>query len=409
MGHHPLALRASELWARVDPSLAFVPQCDRTALKGLRNAFASACPLTVLTGAGKLGTNRVITSFLEEIEVDADVVRIPKPCLDATECMRDVVRALGFDTKDLILRDLESIFRMFLSFQKTHRRRTVLCIEETEVIDRWVLDKVRSLVQLEMQRNFGLAIILAGRQNINALLHEQPLKSVFAQAGRRVEVAPFELDETRAFVRQRSESDGIDDISQILAFEAVDLIHELSGGVQDTVTCLCRESFQLAHEQGTVPVTTDIIERAAESLQEMSGQTSNGKLVPAEIDRARSSKGRLIARIDGEVIDEREIDKDRILIGRDRQCDICIVSPVVSRQHACVESTPAGLYFVDLGSTNGSFVGGAPIDRVMLEENEVIVVGDCRIEFVPADYGHDWIGDMELRDGIEARTVAGAV
>jgi ABC-type multidrug transport system ATPase subunit len=54
--------------------------------------------------------------------------------------------------------------------------------------------------------------------------------------------------------------------------------------------------------------------------------------------------------------------KNRVLIGRAPDCDVCLSHPMVSRYHAMLERTPMGLRLRDLSSVNGISVGG---DRVL--------------------------------------------
>ena len=50
-----------------------------------------------------------------------------------------------------------------------------------------------------------------------------------------------------------------------------------------------------------------------------------------------------------------------VVVGRDRQCDLVIDSPLISREHARLLATPEGLLLQDLRSTNGTFVNGQRI------------------------------------------------
>jgi ABC-type multidrug transport system ATPase subunit/pSer/pThr/pTyr-binding forkhead associated (FHA) protein len=63
-------------------------------------------------------------------------------------------------------------------------------------------------------------------------------------------------------------------------------------------------------------------------------------------------------------------------IGRDPESDVVVADLQVSRRHAEIRSLGDGRYeAVDLGSHNGTFVNGRRIERVVLEELDVISVG----------------------------------
>jgi ABC-type multidrug transport system ATPase subunit len=69
-------------------------------------------------------------------------------------------------------------------------------------------------------------------------------------------------------------------------------------------------------------------------------------------------------------------DKDRLVIGRAPDCDICLPHPMVSRYHALVERVPEGLRLRDLASVNGVSLGGVRItEPVLIQEGVRVGVG----------------------------------
>jgi transcriptional regulator with GAF, ATPase, and Fis domain len=70
-------------------------------------------------------------------------------------------------------------------------------------------------------------------------------------------------------------------------------------------------------------------------------------------------------------------DTARITVGRSRTCDICIDHPSVSREHAIFHGGRP-IYVEDLGSTNGTTVGGTRVPsgaRVPIERGQVVTIG----------------------------------
>jgi pSer/pThr/pTyr-binding forkhead associated (FHA) protein len=68
-------------------------------------------------------------------------------------------------------------------------------------------------------------------------------------------------------------------------------------------------------------------------------------------------------------------------IGRDPACQIRIDAPGVSRRHAMIRTDDAGTPVLeDLGSTNGTFVGGRRVRKpVVLEDGQSIRVGEATL------------------------------
>ncbi len=62
-------------------------------------------------------------------------------------------------------------------------------------------------------------------------------------------------------------------------------------------------------------------------------------------------------------------------IGRDTQCEIVISDLAVSRQHARVQWEGADLVLEDLGSSRGTYVNGAPVQRCTLKTGDVVRFG----------------------------------
>jgi pSer/pThr/pTyr-binding forkhead associated (FHA) protein len=70
----------------------------------------------------------------------------------------------------------------------------------------------------------------------------------------------------------------------------------------------------------------------------------------------------------------------QFVIGRDPQCHLRPASPVISKRHCAILRKQDKVFLRDFGSTNGSFVNGAPVKgEVELKDNDHVKVGP--IEF----------------------------
>lgn len=74
--------------------------------------------------------------------------------------------------------------------------------------------------------------------------------------------------------------------------------------------------------------------------------------------------------------------KERITrIGRAGGNDIVLADPKTSRFHAEIEHVPEGYVIRDLGSTNGTLVRGRRVEERLLEDGDVITLGETSIKF----------------------------
>lgn len=91
---------------------------------------------------------------------------------------------------------------------------------------------------------------------------------------------------------------------------------------------------------------------------------------------------KLILSLEGSVIREVPLDKERITIGRRPQNDIQIENLAVSGEHACIVTILNDSFLEDLGSTNGTLVNGNPIKKHILQNNDVIEIGKYKLKYV---------------------------
>jgi hypothetical protein len=69
-------------------------------------------------------------------------------------------------------------------------------------------------------------------------------------------------------------------------------------------------------------------------------------------------------------------------IGRSEENDIVIANPNVSRRHARLSRLENGFVVEDLGSTNGTLLDDAPIERERIESGDVLTFGGITAHFV---------------------------
>jgi pSer/pThr/pTyr-binding forkhead associated (FHA) protein len=91
---------------------------------------------------------------------------------------------------------------------------------------------------------------------------------------------------------------------------------------------------------------------------------------------------KLILSLEGSVIREVPLDKERVTIGRKPQNDIQIENLAVSGEHAQVVTILKDSFLEDLGSTNGTLVNGNPVRKHILKDNDLIEIGKYKLKFV---------------------------
>ena len=98
---------------------------------------------------------------------------------------------------------------------------------------------------------------------------------------------------------------------------------------------------------------------------------------------------RLILSLDGQILAEYNMSKERYTIGRLPDNDIRIDNPAVSGHHSLVINILNDSFLEDLNSTNGTYANGKLIKKHALQHGDVITVGHHQLRFVEDDEQQD--------------------
>src|ERR1043165_3230829 len=78
------------------------------------------------------------------------------------------------------------------------------------------------------------------------------------------------------------------------------------------------------------------------------------------------SMGKLVVSLDGVVIKEVQITKDKTTLGRRPYNDIVIDNLAVSGEHAVLQMVGAAGFIEDLNTTNGTYINGKAVKKQLL-------------------------------------------
>ena len=100
---------------------------------------------------------------------------------------------------------------------------------------------------------------------------------------------------------------------------------------------------------------------------------------------------KMIVSIDGVVIKEVQLTKDRTSLGRRPYNDIVIDNLAVSGEHAVLQMSGAEVHVEDLNSTNGTYVNGKAVKKQLLQNSDMVEIGKYKIKYVneTADAGFE--------------------
>jgi hypothetical protein len=108
--------------------------------------------------------------------------------------------------------------------------------------------------------------------------------------------------------------------------------------------------------------------------------------------------GKLVVSLDGVVIKDVQITKDKTTLGRRPYNDIVIDNLAVSGEHAVLQMVGADVFIEDLNSTNGTYINGKAIKKQLLQHNDTVEIGKYKIKYLVDESG-EYEKTMIMRPG----------
>ncbi len=108
---------------------------------------------------------------------------------------------------------------------------------------------------------------------------------------------------------------------------------------------------------------------------------------------------KMIVSIDGVVIKEVQLTKDRTSLGRRPYNDIVIDNLAVSGEHAVLQMSGTDVFVEDLNSTNGTYLNGKAVKKQQLNNGDTVEIGKYKIKYVSEVVGAGFEKTMIIKAG----------
>ena len=118
---------------------------------------------------------------------------------------------------------------------------------------------------------------------------------------------------------------------------------------------------------------------------------------------------KLILSMDGAVIKEYPLNKERMTIGRKAHNDIVIDNLAVSGEHAAIVTILHDSFLEDMDSTNGLEVNGIATKKHFLQNNDLIEIGKYKLKYINDQVTQTNAADFEKTMVLRAPTKPQAV
>ena len=182
-------------------------------------------------------------------------------------------------------------------------------------------------------------------------------------------------DETRDYIHEKLLAAGAEFPAFVFPTTVCDELWRASGGWPGIIDRIALLALARAD---SLPVSSDVVEHPALPNGTWDSELSQEAPEEPEIP---ASPPHLVVTNNGSILQELDLDKGRLLIGRSEHNDIAINSRFISRHHALLVRHGNATFLMDLNSTNGTFVNAERVSNHVLMHDDVITVGHHRIKF----------------------------
>ncbi|HEY0748456.1 MAG TPA: AAA family ATPase [Steroidobacteraceae bacterium] len=227
-----------------DPSFLYASQQHAAALTMLEYAVESQASFCLLTGEIGSGKTTVIRRLLRSLG-ESVTVGLVSNTHDRFQSIHPwALSALGIVPRDASeIGKYEALIDFFIR-EYGAGRRTLLIFDEAQNLSVRTLEELRLLSNVNSEEDVALQIVLVGQPELRLKLARPKLKQ-FAQ---RVTV-DFHLDaltlaDADAYIRHRLTTAGGD--GALFQREAIEFIHQFSGGIPRVMNQLCDLSLVYA-------------------------------------------------------------------------------------------------------------------------------------------------------------------
>ena len=248
-----------------DPAMLYLTAQHQEALAGLMYAVLDAKGLVVLTGEAGTGKTTLLARTLQRLpapRVRASLV--VNPSLTSREFLEMALIGWGIaDPPESKAQQLLLLQKMLLQ-ARADGQIVLLVVDEAHALSADLLEEIRLLGNFEQPDCKLLQILLAGQNELNALLNHDNLRQFKQRIAVRLKVEPLRGPAVREYIHFRwTEAGGAEPPFTAAAYSGISLS---SGGIPRVINALCDNALTLALAEGAALVTDVHIREACRDL-----------------------------------------------------------------------------------------------------------------------------------------------
>ena len=348
---------------------------QRDALAMLRETCETPHGLAVLQGPSLAGKSTLIKRFVGSLDRDMAVAVVDGAGLNTHDLLEATLRQFGYELESDSNSELFAMIRVFAMQQTAHHHPPLLILENTHALKPGALHTLCELANLKVRHLSAMRFVLVSDRSLARILELQAMEAVAKRVTADFHLHPMTREEARQYLYMKLRAAGAVHPDRVFTAENCDALWEASAGWPGILDRLALLAIAKAE---ALPIPDEVIERPM--LPNGTWDDEHLEQIDDEIAPILANPTLYVTH-EGKTIQERSLDRARMLIGRAEHNDISIPSRFISRHHALIARHGNTTFLMDLNSTNGTFVNSKRVSNQVLRDNDIITIGNHRIKF----------------------------
>jgi len=380
---------------------------QQEAFSFLESILGSQKALGLLHGPEAAGKSELIEQIASKVNERAAVAVVDGSRLKPAEFLTKLLTEFGYDPELKSVDELLNMLSVFAVQQAQSREAPVLILEHFNHMYPSTLNVLCQLALLTVRKRFALRIILVGDKSFLRVIDSPRMLPIAIRLEGDFEMRPLTARESLVYLYARLKSGGIKNPDNVFPTDICDKLHTTSGGWPGNLDNIAVSTLGKLDE---LPAQSGGLDQS-----ETSELFDSSEMVP-EIDEAEdlpvlmsAEPPQLIVSHNGKVVQEMHLSSPRTLLGRSGLSDVLIDNQYVSKHHALIVWAENAVLLIDLKSRNGTYVNAERIKSQVLNDNDIVSLGDYRIKLVfPAAAYHVTSTGLDDADTSRMKTLVDA-
>ncbi|MGA8261081.1 MAG: AAA family ATPase [Arenicellales bacterium] len=248
-----------------DPRYLYMSRRHQEAMAHLRYGIQESGGFVQLTGEVGTGKTTICRCMLEQLPENVDVALILNPQISHSELLATLCDEIGVSyPAEASPKRLLDLLNERLIENFARGRRTVLVIDEAQMLTREVLEEIRILTNLETTKQKLLQIILIGQPELSETLSRRDLRQLAQRITARYHLEPLMREETAEYVKYRLGIAGCH--RSVFSGGALRRVFKVSHGVPRLINVICDRALLGAYSSDSDRVTGTMVSQAAKEV-----------------------------------------------------------------------------------------------------------------------------------------------